>query len=207
MFCIECKGFVNDLKNKKVMCKYCGKKIDKYMQLNNTYKLIDCLLLKDQVFRHFILNNKNTTYSIFEQLGIHFSVLLIIKLSNLRITKVFFKGFYLDLQFESPMFQIFSFVVYILLLNIFTHRIRFSTLLFCILFSSFFNIFKIIFSFWQYNDIQYYLIIEILNCCSNICALKCFDNSHLKLCWFVILSKLASFILTKGVFNYYYKPI
>lgn len=202
MFCIECKGSADDSNHKKIMCKLCGKKIDKYTQLNNTYSIIDCLLLKDQVFRHFILNNKNTTDGIFQLLIIHFSVLLVIKLSNLRISKVIIKDLYLDLQIESPMFQILCFTTYLAILSLFLSRIGAAKLLFCILFSSFFSIFKVIFALWQYKDIQYYLIVEILNCCSNICALKCFDNNHLKICILVMLSKIASFILSKVAFHF-----
>ncbi|KAF7683297.1 Protein arv1 [Astathelohania contejeani] len=65
--CIECGKETKSLTTKYSnyiqvsKCKYCKKKVDKYLEFNNTVLLIDLILLKKNAFRHIIYNSTYRT--------------------------------------------------------------------------------------------------------------------------------------------------
>ncbi|ELA41995.1 uncharacterized protein VICG_01012 [Vittaforma corneae ATCC 50505] len=201
MFCVECRRRSVDSENKKIICTFCGKKIDKYTQANDTFKHIDCLLLKDQVFRHYLINHKITLdrfvciyiWQLIPNILLHFS--------NVSISKMQIEELEVNLYFGNVLFQVTSQAFYTLLLYTLLGSVPFFKLLYSIHFSSFYNLFKIVFAVWEYKEIQFYAILEILNCCSNVCALKCFDEDHLKICSTVLISKIASYGILVYIFN------
>lgn len=196
MFCVECSKQVDTCLGKKILCKFCGMKYDKYNQTNDTYKFIDCLLLKEPVFRHYTLNKPANFERLFFLISIQIGVLFSIQLSNLKISTMLIRGIEYDMMFDRILTQTISQLIYILILHLLLRNIGFLKIAYCILFSSFFNLFKVLFVLWQYRDVQYYMIIETLNCCSNICALKSFSNNHPKICFVVIVSKGFAFFIT-----------
>lgn len=201
MFCIECKKENEDSEHRKILCKFCGRKMDKYTQTNDTLKYIDCLLLKDQVFRHYLNNHKidlgRLVYIYIWQL----IPTIMLRFSNTGISKMQIEELEVDFHLDSIIFQSASQGLYILLLYILLHNIPFLKLMYSIHFSSFYNLFKIIFAVWEYREIQFYVILEILNCCSNVCALKCFDEEHLRICSTVLVSKIVSYGILMYMFN------
>jgi hypothetical protein len=195
MFCIECKKENANFENKKILCLFCGKKVDKYIQTNDTYKILDCFLLKQPIFRHYLCNSmlgpSDLLLTLFFQ---HLSDFLLY-FSNTKISKLEIDNIKIGFHFENITFRIICQFLYILFIKISFYNIPFIKLLHAIYFSSFFNYLKIIFAIWEYKDVQYYIILEILNCCSNICALKCYEDNHLKTCFTIIISKILSYAI------------
>lgn len=191
MICVECRESENSHRRAGTLCATCNKTIDRYAQACETYRYIDCLLLKDQVFRHYLLN-----------IGITPSRYLKIVLLQLVSTIV--------LQIPSGSLvpssascltelqaQVLITLLYVCLLCAIFRSIGWYKIAFAVLFSSFFNYFRIIFVLWEYRDPQYHAVLELLNCCANITALKCFNSHRLKvllavlfsraICWLVVL--------------------
>lgn len=60
--CVECGCRARELLLKSASvdqiqrCTGCGRRVDRYFELNSTIKLIDLLLLKRRVFRHYLFN-------------------------------------------------------------------------------------------------------------------------------------------------------
>lgn len=192
MFCIECE---NQNQNKKFLCKFCGKKTDKYLYTSNTYKFIDCILLKDQVYRHFILNHKINIESLFYTAILYFLPNILIFFSNIKISKLELDDLLIDFHFDNIIFQVFNQILYLFILIVIFKNISKDLLIYSICFSSFFSFFKIFFIIWECQDVQFYVILDILNCCSNVCALKCFQKNPMYICMVVLGSKIFSYII------------
>jgi len=199
MICIECGNHCNSLK--KVLCQFCGKKVDKYAQTSDTYKFIDCLLLKDQVLRHLLLNQEINSLRIASAAGWQLLPHLFLYYSGLAISKVSIETVEVDLLIANPIFQMAALGLYILFTHLLLSGIGLRNLAFVICASSFFSFFKVIFVLWEYQDVQFYAALEILNCCSNVCALKCFESDHFKACFAVLISKVASYVLVLYIFQ------
>lgn len=194
MICVECMSEVTSEYKKKVICKYCNKKIDKYRQTSNSLKYIDCLLLKPQIFVHFLIN--------FE-----ISNIRLVRTSLLQLLSIFtMNSAYandkkamnvtLDINISECSFQILSFISYFTLMCLSFRKLGIRKALFTLLFSSFFNLFKLMFSLWRYESIYSYLILEVLNFCSNVAAFKCFDSDHKRVFTSVLTCKVLSYAIT-----------
>ena len=196
MFCIECNKESKHCKQ-STLCEFCCKKMDKYETTSQTYIFVDLILLKRTVFRHFLLNQKIT-----------FTRFLRIFILQLIIHHIF-----VDSSFnKTPHLYLKSIlleITYILLVNLTLHfksKMTFYKAIFVILFSSFFNYFKILMVLWDYNRHEYYFIVETLNCCSNIVALKIYEPNQILIIFTVLISKVVSHLIFKpeifSILNY-----
>lgn len=200
MICIEC-GKDAGKPQRKIMCQSCGQKIDKYLHTNYAYRFIDCIVLRDQVFRHLFLNQELSLYRFLCAIGSQVLPHLFLYYSRLSVTRMSLEADEIDLHLEDPAFQICALILYILLVYIFFRSLSMIMIAFCICSSSFFSLFKIIFVLWKYQKVHFYVALEILNCCSNICALKCFEKDYFKVYATVMVSKIASYTLMMHIFD------
>lgn len=157
------------------MCHSCGKKLDKYMQANDALKHIDILLLKEQVFNHELLNVEITS--------LRYAKFLLLYILTKLVVPCNFKR------------QILKDLFYILFLKVSLARIRFFNLSFAIFFSSFFSYFKIVFMFLNYEHAAYDRILEFLDFCSNVCAIKSLEKNYFTIFSGFILSKMLALAL------------
>lgn len=185
MFCVECGIYTKNNKS-TVLCGHCNKKIDKYMTTNFTYKLIDCLLLNTKIFYHFLLNTP-VTFKRF----IKFLLLQMFCLFFVKTDEFCFKT---NLKIEI--------FYYVIICGCLYRYICIPRVFFSILFSSFFNYFKILIYLWNYEKIQYYYIADFLNCCSNIVAMRIYNVNKKYLVFIIIGTRLACWrIFNPEVFN------
>jgi len=59
-----------------------------------------------------------------------------------------------------------------------------------------------VFSVWNYNIIQYFIIIDMLSCCENIFALHCLDSDFTKVSSSVLIAKILSVAAPLSIANY-----
>lgn len=196
LFCIECKMKQNPAEKKKILCKACGNKIDKYTQVNSTYKFIDYLLLKEKVFRHFLLNSPVSPSKILAVLILQILPSMFLRLSNLHLSKLHIDDSPVDMMMDNLYVEMLRIGTYIILLYFFLRDIPFLSVVYFSCFSSFFSFFKILFILWEYEEIRFYLILDFLNCCSNITAFKCIEDDYLKVFSSVVISRGLSHLIT-----------
>lgn len=202
--CIECSSSVPDEMRSKLYCPFCSKKIDKYTEVNNTYTIIDLLLLKESVFRHLFLNSPFSRWDFAILIFVHLCSIASIKISNLRISPLIIHADRLveiDFHYSSIHIQLLSIFIYFACLRVVFNKIKFQVFLYALLLSSFYNNIKIVFSMWNYNVIQYFIIIEILSCCGNIFALICIDNDFSKVFSTVLIAKVISIVIPLSIAN------
>lgn len=195
--CIECGA--NQTSNNKSFCNKCGNKIDKYTEMSETLCMIDLILLKEPVFKHFIIN---------KQFRIENNILIVLlyilsilspainemhkmsekyKINKLKIGL----GTEIDLGYSKITIQIASIILYILFIKILFNNIKISKIINITIFSSFFMHLRIAFSLWKYSEIQYYILSDILMCLGNICGMSCYESKD-KAYAGVILAKVLS---------------
>lgn len=185
MICVECREPASDHGTTKTLCIHCNRRIDRYAQTSDTHRYVDCLLLKDQVFRHYLLNTEITPSRYLKV-----SLLQLVSMMVLQVpTGIPKSGSALGLHFTELKVQLLITPLYILLLGTAFRSVGWYKITFIVLFSSFFSYFRIVFVLWEYRDPQYHAVLELLNCCANITALKCFDSHRLKVLLFVLLSR------------------
>jgi lipid intermediate transporter len=204
LVCIECNVKADHNLKDKTLCVECAKKIDKYMEVNLTLKIIDLLLLKKPVFKHFLINNKFYTISFVNLVLTHLSCEILISFADFSVSNLIIKGertLEINLRYSSLLAQILGNMVYMSILSICFPLLDRKKLLSAVLFSSFFNYFKILFALWSYREVKYFLIIEILNCAANALALDCYENDVIKVGSSVILSKILSLALVVSGFS------
>ena len=193
MICVECKSKVPIENTKKIHCLKCNYKIDKYSQTSLTLQYIDCLLLKPQIYAHFLVNCRISNSRLFSTMLLQLLCILIGHLtyiSNVEIPLLSQYAIMFDFRFQFPYF-----VTYLILNCVIFRHIGIKNVIFILLFSSFFNLFKILFAIWKYDIIFPYFILEILNLCSNVVAMKCFIPSHMKIFVHILVSKAFSFCI------------
>lgn len=158
----------------KLYCAQCHRKIDKYNEVNNTSKIMDLILLKEPMFRHFLFNSTCSNWDIATLLLLYFGAMFSIRLSDLRIHAdrlIEIKFFYTNIWI-----QLASTLIYVTCLRLVFCRMQLRTLLHALLVETFYSCVKIVFSVWNYNVIQYFIIIDMLSCCGNIFALHYLDR-------------------------------
>jgi hypothetical protein len=193
MICVECKNNVSIADKKKLHCVKCVKKVDKYYQTCQTLQHIDCLLLKSEIFIHYLVNDPISRLRLFSacilQLFCMFTVhFTYITNTNIKLVPPYYLLF--DIRF-----QLLYASTYLSIICILFNDIGIKRILFLLTFSSYFNSFKILFALWRYDRLLPYFILEILNLCSNVAALKCFYSDHKKTFIYILMSKIFSFMI------------
>ena len=203
--CVECSAEIPPAARLKLYCPFCNKKSDKYAEVNNTCTIIDLLLLKEAVFRHMLLNTRFSAWRLCALVLLHLCSIASVRVFGLRIGALAVNGasqFSLDFLFSDVVIQASMMATYILCLRLAFGGIRLAPLAYYVLFSSFYSLFRILFSFWKYDTVQYFVIIEILGCTGNAIALNCVDRDSAKVFSTVVLAKLVSIILPLSIANY-----
>lgn len=194
MICVECRNIVSSVDKKKIHCIKCGKKVDKYSQTCQTLQHIDCLLLKSQIFIHFLVNDPISKLRLLSVALLQLSCMFVVHFAyitntNIRLVPPYYLLFNMKFQFLYT-------TVYLGIICVLFKDLGIKRVLFVLTFSSFFNSFKILFALWRYDRLLPYFILEILNLCSNVAALKCFYSNHTKIFISLLLSKVLSFSIT-----------
>lgn len=198
MICVECNFVVPAMREPCVLCPKCGLKIDKYSGTSDTYKILDCLLLKQQVFCHFLVNCKIPPFRFFKFLFFQLAISLFCFNSS-----VFAENSYFIRAIYSDLF-------YTVLVTTLLHykfrpgNISYYNIVFGLVFSSFYNYLKILFVIWQYSELYYFFVLEMMNTFSNICALKANGINHLHCLVLVLLSKGCSWMIYLPSFIKYF---
>lgn len=192
--CIECSSHVVPETRSKLYCAHCHKKIDKYNEVNNTLKIMDLILLKEPIFRHFLLNSTCGSWNIAALVLLYFGALFSIRLSDLHINTLRIRAdrlIEIDFFYTNVWIQLASTLIYIACLRLIFSKMGFRTFLHALLVGSFYSGVKVVFSVWNYNIIQYFIIIDMLSCCENIFALHCLDSDFTKVSSSVLMSRGA----------------
>lgn len=206
--CIECSSSVPAEMKYKLYCSFCNKKIDRYTEVNNAYIIIDLILIKERVFRHFLLNSRIDWLKITMLAIVHLCSIVSIRVANLQINPLTIHAdqqMEIDFFYSNTVLQITSACIYIACLKVVFSSIATKMVVYSLLVSSFFNHIKIVFSLWKYEVVQYFIIIEILSCCGNVFALNCIDGDFTKVFSTVFTAKLISLAVPLSVVNAYCK--
>lgn len=177
--CVECLNTKSQQEYEKVVCVQCGKKTDKYREVNTTYRLIDLLLLKEGVFRHYLINKRTSMVELFILVLLHSLTFLITQISQIEIKLLIIKGnpsYSIDMCYTDAYVQASLFILYTAGLVLLFKQLDVLLVVRAVLFSSFPNIFKILLVLWEYSQPQYYIILDLINSYSNIVALSTLTN-------------------------------
>lgn len=196
--CVECAEIVEHRVLKIPYCKNCNCKADKYIEINNAYKIIDLLLMKASVYRHFLLNTDSTLWSIGTLLILHYLAIISISLFEIQISALTIEG--IEIFSIGPLLfnlyiQLASTGLYLLLLCIGFYKVSPYIILYITLFSSYFNILKIVFSMWQCTTVQHFIVIDVLNLVSNVTALSCIKKNDSGIFSTVFICKILSILI------------
>ncbi|AFN83722.1 putative membrane protein [Encephalitozoon romaleae SJ-2008] len=179
--CIECGSrakqlFLKNSSAKQISkCLVCCKKMDRYFELNGMMKLIDLLLLKRRIFRHYLFNNKKDfTRSVLLMLTV--KILTAPILQHHKTLRLFFSGEGLDnvsiaaipIICRDVIESLMETLLFLVLVYAVFHRcIGFIKLSSALLLSSFYYLFIFIMIVWKYQWEEYLLVIEFLCVASN----------------------------------------
>ncbi|KAI4292500.1 hypothetical protein PAPHI01_1774 [Pancytospora philotis] len=202
--CIECSAPAPAQTKSKLYCQNCSSKVDKYSEVNNTLKIIDLLLLKESAFRHYLFNRQCSRCDLAKLALIYFISAVSIHLAGLQITPLKVDAdriVKIDLYYSSLWVQFTSLAIYLACLRCVFRRIDFALFLYAVLMSSFYNVFKIVFSIWNYNVVQYFIIVEILSSCGNIFALLCIEGDFATVSSTVLLAKITSIAVPLSIYT------
>ncbi|AFM98958.1 hypothetical protein EHEL_090630 [Encephalitozoon hellem ATCC 50504] len=180
--CIECgcrakQLFLKNSSAKQISkCLVCCKKMDRYFELNGLMKLIDLLLLKRRIFRHYLFNNKKDfTGGALLMLVVrvltgpmlrhHDALRLLLsgeglgKAVSVDAISIVFRDAVESLM-ETGLLLVLSFTV-------FHRRAGFIKLSSALLLSSFYYLFVFIMIMWRYQWEEYLPVIDFLCIASN----------------------------------------
>lgn len=212
--CIECGSrakqlFLKNSSAKQISkCMVCCKKMDKYFELNGLMKLIDLLLLKRRIFRHYLFNNKKDfTRSVLLMLGV--KILTGPILQHHKTLRLFFSGEGLDnasiaaipIICRDAMGSLMETVLFLALVyGVFHRSIGFVKLSSALLLSSFYYLFIFIMIVWKYQWEEYLLVIEFLCMASNSIVVSeiCLVRNETAV-GYLYGCKIATGFLSKGV--------
>ncbi|KAM0672673.1 hypothetical protein CWI42_100110 [Ordospora colligata] len=181
--CIECGTksehlFMKSSTTQQICkCGSCGKRMDRYFEVNNLIKLIDLLLLKRRVFRHYLFNNT----SMLENNGVHCLAmlgLLMVKSVMMSITEDgeiprflcaadwHEKLFMAKEVMKACKIMIAEFVELVMLIGmlmcLFGKHTGFVTLSKAVVFSSFYCLFVLVMVMWNYKPREYLIVIDFI---------------------------------------------
>lgn len=186
MICVECGRQGASQGGSKAQCIHCNERMDKYAQASEAYGYIDCLLLKEEAFRHYLLNVPVTPLR-------YLKIVLfqLMSMAAIQIPGTPKLSCVQDLLGWKV--QVFITLLHVLVLAMIFRSAGWQKISFAVLFSSFFSYFRIILVLWE-CDPHYNVILELLNCCANITALKCFDDRHLRVLQAVFISRTVCWL-------------
>lgn len=202
--CIECGAAVAMQRKYQQNCLVCKRKTDKYDEVSHTYKILDLLLLKESVFRHFLINKQIASGAWALLLVLHVVSIFSIQLADLQVKPFILQTSHpveVDLFFSSAIPHLLIFVLHAIFLKIGLGGIRFSVIVKSLLFSSFYSFFKMAFALWKYTHAQYFIIVEILSCSGTIVAFHCLGEHFQKALSVVCTAKL----LSVAIVSYFYE--
>lgn len=202
--CVECAAEIPWEMKARLYCLFCNKKANKYIQVAHTYKIIDLLLLKDTIFRHFLINNTLNHSTLLILFILHVFSIISIRLARLNIRPLILYGAHtiqIDFYFSSTFVHLLIPIVYIVILKLCLWNISLPILIRCVLFSSFYNFFKMVFSLWKYSFVQYFIIVEALCCTGNIVALYCISKDFHRVFSIVFTAKILSTVLLIHIYE------
>lgn len=202
--CVECLNTKSQQEYEKVVCVQCGKKTDKYREVNTTYRLIDLLLLKEGVFRHYLINKRTSMVELFILVLLHSLTFLITQISQIEIKLLIIKGnpsYSIDMCYTDAYVQASLFILYTAGLILLFKQLDVLLVVRAVLFSSFPNIFKILLVLWEYSQPQYYIILDLINSYSNIVALSTLTNDFRISLSTILLLKLICMLIVVIIKN------
>lgn len=202
--CVECLNTKSQQEYEKVVCVQCGKKTDKYREVNTTYRLIDLLLLKEGVFRHYLINKRTSMVELFILVLLHSLTFLITQISQIEIKLLIIKGnpsYSIDMCYTDAYVQASLFILYTAGLVLLFKQLNVLLVVRAVLFSSFPNIFKILLVLWEYSQPQYYIILDLINSYSNIVALSTLTNDFRISLSTILLLKLICMLIVVIIKN------
>lgn len=184
--CVECNHETEKILkklatyNQVLVChnKKCSKKTDKYYEYNSVMCVIDLLLMKKEIFRHFVYNIKHSNNSVV------FRTLL-----SIIFCKVFYGygklkssglGYSLVLRILITLFAKVSCstLLYIFVLNkAFNKSAKYKTLCSAIVISDYYYFLLPFFVIWKYSY-EYMIVVEILATISNAVSLTAVMDKH-----------------------------
>jgi len=181
--CVECGARSRHLfmKNSTIQqickCGSCGKRMDRYFEVNNLIKLIDLLLLKRRVFRHYLFNNTsvfdNKAAYCLAMLGLLMirSVMMPIAQDDempilVYTTSKLAKLMMTDDVMKACKRMIMEFVELVMLIGmlmcLFGRYTGFLRLSKAVVFSSFYCMFVFIMVMWNYKPQEYLIVIDFI---------------------------------------------
>lgn len=181
--CIEC-GFPSQKIISKlssthhlVTCKNCNHPCDKYFEYTSIIKLIDLLLMKKQIFVHYIYNTSSS------------------KLIFLYFILIFCKILYNLANFKiSVLSTVFSELFYLSFLFVFYLDLK--TLFFALTISNYYYLFLVLMIIWEYQNFVFYFLVEMLVVISNSVALSAIKKmSFLRSFFVIVFGKILVMVL------------
>lgn len=188
-------------------CMHCNRKADKYFKLNRMMKIIDLLLLKRRVFRHYLFNSRE---SFVRRTVFMFFVVVLAKpvfqshkalqfVEKNNIDTLEFAGdiciMYKDILKSFAKVMLWLVLVFIAFCRC-SSFIRMSSAL---ILSSFYYNFLFIMMMWKYQEEEYLLVIDFLciACNSNVISELCSIRNEVAVGYICICKVLASLICRK----------
>ncbi|ADM12191.1 uncharacterized protein Eint_090620 [Encephalitozoon intestinalis ATCC 50506] len=180
--CIECGNrakhlFLKNSSAKQISrCQLCSKKMDRYFELNSLMKLVDLLLLKRRIFRHYLFNNKKdlTRSALFMLIAkvltgpiLHHHGALRILFFGESSGKVNLIATIATICRDALESLVETVLLLVLAFTVFHRHVRFLKLSSSLLLSSFYYLFIFIMIMWKYQWEEYLLVIEFLCIASN----------------------------------------
>lgn len=206
MICIECSSEFPENQKIKPYCVFCRKKVDKYFEANNVYKVIDLLLFKKKVFLHFLINTKpyfrDTLLHIIFFIFSNFIV--VFYKPRFSVLELFsYKFIFSDLYFINIGVQLLDLIFYCFFIKLFFYKIPFYILLRCIVISSFYSGFKVLFAFWTADLLVNLIVVDILNIVGNSLALNCIKKNDNQYIFVFVIFK----VMSKAFAIFFYQKI
>lgn len=189
--CIECGNSVDRLYIKSetyvklATCEMCTKTADKYFEYSDIIKLIDTILMKKKIYRHYICNVKNSM-TIYKYFIINF------------ICKLLYKHFITNndsvccMIIRTTVGYLFYHVILFLQLK---NKISIGLLFRALTISSTYYLYLLFLIIWQVKSIHYGVILDILVLVSNAVAVSSVcDYSSRKVLQKIIVSMCLYFV-------------
>lgn len=190
--CIECGTKYQHNSEKTTFCKNCHQNCDKYFEFSDTIKLLDILLMKKEIFRHYIFNYEGNSKLL------KFGILMILCKIIYRIEKTCkYSGIgNIMICIGNCLLEFLFYFSMILLTYRKNDGITYKNVFDAIVVSSYYYLFILFIILWQYESVQYFYLLEVLTAFSNSVALSSMKSRESKFNGFYILFwKIASVFL------------
>lgn len=144
-----------------------------YREVTSTYRIIDLILLKKGVFRHYLLNRPAGTLYLLALLLCHVVTFYAPQICNLKVQRlaVISEEFTeIELFYSNAFLQTCLFIAYVSSLTFLCRNTGVFLVIYSIVFSSFFNFIKMLLVLWNSTQPEYFILVDLLCCCSNTVA-------------------------------------